>query len=607
MSDPSAATAPRAPADSAIPPADVRAALSKVLASPEFVASPQLSAFLTYVVNTHLAGDDHLLKGQNIGSAVLGRPVGFDSQRDPIVRVEANRLRRTLDAYYAGNGAEDAIRLVIGRGSYVPRFERAGLCSVVDAGGEVAPVDAAAPDRPVAPLTGRGGAPMPQWRGRLALVILIAAVASIAIALVGAFTRMGGRVEPAAPVVAAGDAANMAKMTKKADAPYLPSIEVMPFAIHASGDMAERGRELVATLTVALARFPELRVLARGAERADFRLDGEITRDGTKTNVAMRLSAADTAEVIWSADVVMTPEDRATGAGVDRLVAIATTAVAPQFGAIAQHLARDQDVDEAGHGPLADYNCMISSQLQHHRFSDEQWQRLDGCLRAMIERYPNFANAVASRALLFIRAFWFDPDHDAALAALAEADGMARRALQLEPANVRAMTATATVALGKGDLEVARNMGLRAVSANPLDPLVRSQYVLALLVSGYFDQALAQSAIARQIDPAHASVYDALEYLAHFGIGTEPNPMSDAVIANAPLLPFGLIAQILAHDQAGQIEARDQAKARLYDIMPLFATDMPVALHQQFPAAPFTDRVEAGLLRAGVGGRTVNR
>src|SRR5690606_4376862 len=112
-------------------------------------------------------------------------------------------------------------------------------------------------------------------------------------------------------------------------------------------------------------------------------------------------------------------------------------------------------------------------------------------------------------------------------------------ALQLEPANVRAMTATAAVAFGKGDLEVARNMGLRAVSANPLDPLSRSQYVLALLVSGYFDQALAQSAIARQIDPAHTSIYDSLDYLAHFGIGTEPNPLHDAVTVDAPFLPFG--------------------------------------------------------------------
>ena len=598
MNDPSAASAPSAPADSAIiPPAEIQAELGKVLASPEFAASPQLSAFLTYVVTTHLAGDDHLLKGQNIGSAVLGRPVGFDSQRDPIVRVEANRLRRTLDAYYAGNGADDPIRLVIGRGSYVPRFERAaGSRPVPDGGAATVPVDRATPAAPVPP---QGKGAQQRWRGRFALVILAVAVVSIVIALAGAFARLGGRAEPPAPAVVA-DGAPAAQA--RADAPHLPSIKVMPFAIHAPGDVAERGRELVATLTVALARFPELRVLARGVEPADFRLDGEITRDGVKSNVAMRLSASDTAEVIWSADVVMTPEDRTTG-GVDRLVAIATTAIAPQFGAIAQYLARDG----AAHGALADYDCMISAQLQHHRFHDGQWQRLDACLRVMIEQYPNFANAVASRALLFIEAFRLDPDHKAALAALAEADGLARRALQLEPANVRAMTATATVALGKGDLEVARNMGLRAVSANPLDPLARSQYVLALIVSGYFDQALAQSAIARRVDPAHASIYDALEYLAHFGIGTEPNPLGDAVAADAPLQPFGLVARILAHDRAGQTEARDEAKARLYEVMPLFAEDMPAALRQQFPPSPFAERVEAALRDAGVGSRTVRR
>jgi adenylate cyclase len=587
--------APESPAEPAAPPAEIRAALDAVLASPEFAASPQLSAFLSYVVLAHLAGDDHLLKGQNIGSAVLGRPVDFDSQRDPIVRVEANRLRRTLQAYYQGNGADDPIRFVVSRGSYVPRFERAGAARpAVDIPVTVPPEPP--PEVPVLPppagaVTGR------PWRNRLALVILAVAVASIAMALIGAFTRSGLRVEPA-PSVASGGAVEPAKAE-----PYLPSIEVRPFVIHAPDEVVARGRELVSTLTVALARFPELRVLAPGSTPADFRLDGEITRDGAKSNVTMRLSVPGTAEVIWSADVVMSPEERATGSGVDRLVAIATTAIAPQFGVIAQYLAREEADGEAGGRKQADYDCMINAQLRRHFYNDEKWQRLDACLRGIIERYPNFATAIASRSLLLIEGFRLDPDKATAATALAEADALARRALQIEPTNIRAMAASVAVALGKDDLEIARNMGLRAVSANPLDPLSRLHYVVALLVSGYFDQALAQSAIARQIDPAHAAINDALDYLAYFGIGAEPNPLHGAVIADAPSQPFGLIARILAYDRAGQVAERDQARAALYEIMPLFAEDMPAALRQQFTESPFTQRIETALRTAEVGGR----
>ncbi|BCP52490.1 adenylate cyclase [Kaistia sp. 32K] len=578
--------------DSAFPPAEVRAALRKALASPELVASPQLCAFLTYVVEARLAGNEHLLKGQNIGRVVLGRPESFDAQRDPIVRVEANRLRRTLTAYYKGSGADETMHLVVGRGSYVPRFEPAPPPPAVDA---PEPPAAAPQDRP-APAKAH---PLPVRAGRLALIIGVA-LASIAVAVYGAITLFAPQPVARTPVVNATHVFGPG-VGPGADQPYLPSVEVMAFTTHTAGSAAERARELVATLTVSLARFPELRVLARGSERADFRLDGEVTLGETTNTVAMRLSVAGTAEVIWSASVELKPNELGSDSGIERVVAIATTAIAPQFGAIAQYLAGGKDVGEADEGGIGDYGCMISAQLQHHRLDDGSWQKLDACLRDTIARYPNFATAAASRALLLVEDYRLDPVESSAQVALRDAETEARRALQLEPTNVRALTAAAVVALGKDDLDVARTIGLRAVTANPLDPLSRSQYVLTLIASGYYDQALAQSAIARQIDPAHISFYDSLDYLAHFGKGTEPNPLRSAVVADVPTLPYGAIARVLAYNSGDENEARDQARAVLYEIMPAFADDMPSALHRQFTASPFTERLEAALRQAEVG------
>ncbi len=576
--------------ESAVPPSEVRAVLDKLLTSPEFVASPQLCAFLAYIVEAHLAGEDHLLKGQNIGTAVLGRPVGFDSQRDPIVRVEANRLRRTLVAYYMGSGAGDAVRIVVGRGSYVPRIERV-----------VAPALPPPDRRDVRP----GHRPAPElvarssWRsGRLAILIAAVALVSIAVAGYGALSRLDPK--PAAkPVVVETAQAAVLTAAPQAGQPYLPSVEVSPFTMHAAGKAAERGTELASMLTVALAGFPELRVLANGGDAADFRVDGEVTLGDAANTVAMRLSVADTADVIWSANVALKPEELTSNAGFERVVEIATTAIAPQFGAIAQHLASGEDSE--GVQALADYDCLINAQLQHHRLEDGNWKKLEVCLRESIARYPNFATATASLALLLIEGYRLNPAESAAQASLVEADSLARRALQLEPANVRAMTAVAAAALGKDDLDAAKTMALRAITANPLDPLSRSQYVLALIASGYQDQALAQSVIARQIDPAHVGFYDSLDYLAHFGKGTQPNPLRSAVVADVPHLPYGAMARVLAYDSSDQHAARDEAKAALYALMPLFADDMPAALRRQFPPSPFTQRLEAALRKAGVG------
>src|ERR1044072_4442140 len=103
---------------------EVRAALDRIAASEAFRASPQLVAFLRYVVEATLRGGQDRIKGYTIAVEALGRGDDFDPQHDPIVRVEAMRLRRALQRYYANGGGDDAVQIVLPRGSYVPVFRR---------------------------------------------------------------------------------------------------------------------------------------------------------------------------------------------------------------------------------------------------------------------------------------------------------------------------------------------------------------------------------------------------------------------------------------------------------------------------------------------------
>src|SRR6185312_15791955 len=91
-------------------------------ASEVFASSPQLATFLLFVVEAVLRGHGERLKGYTIGVEVLRRDVTFDPQIDPIVRVEATRLRRAIGRYYAGPGATDPIQIDLPRGGYVPRM-----------------------------------------------------------------------------------------------------------------------------------------------------------------------------------------------------------------------------------------------------------------------------------------------------------------------------------------------------------------------------------------------------------------------------------------------------------------------------------------------------
>jgi hypothetical protein len=105
-----------------VAPEGARAALQRILASSTFAGSERLSRFLSLAVEQTLLGQGELLKEYFLGVEVFGRPESYDPRTDPIVRVEARRLRAKLAAYYEGEGAHDALIIDFPKGSYVPEF-----------------------------------------------------------------------------------------------------------------------------------------------------------------------------------------------------------------------------------------------------------------------------------------------------------------------------------------------------------------------------------------------------------------------------------------------------------------------------------------------------
>ena len=115
---------------------EIRVALERMAASEAFRGSPQLVAFLRYVVDATLRGAADRIKGYTIAVEALGRADNFDPQTDPIVRVEAMRLRRALARYYDNGGKHDPVAIDLPLGNYVPTFRR------------VAPADPVVPAEP---------------------------------------------------------------------------------------------------------------------------------------------------------------------------------------------------------------------------------------------------------------------------------------------------------------------------------------------------------------------------------------------------------------------------------------------------------------------------
>lgn len=100
----------------------INSQLGRILCSPEFHATEAQRAFLQYVIDKTLLGQMEEIKGYTIATCVFGRCDDFDQARDPIVSIQANKLRRALERYYLVEGHHDPICITIPKGAYVPVF-----------------------------------------------------------------------------------------------------------------------------------------------------------------------------------------------------------------------------------------------------------------------------------------------------------------------------------------------------------------------------------------------------------------------------------------------------------------------------------------------------
>ena len=101
---------------------DVRAQLERLVASPDFDAPARARKFLRYIVEETLAGRADRIKAYSVGTEVFERDANFDAQSDPVVRIEAGRLRRALEHYYLVPGLSDPVIIDIPKGAYIPHF-----------------------------------------------------------------------------------------------------------------------------------------------------------------------------------------------------------------------------------------------------------------------------------------------------------------------------------------------------------------------------------------------------------------------------------------------------------------------------------------------------
>lgn len=533
-------------------PGEVRAELDRLIASPEFNIPGRAKKFLRYIVEETLAGRAARIKAYTVGTEVFERDAGFDAQNDPVVRIEAGRLRRALERYYLVAGAADSVTISIPKGGYVPLFEfRAGRQAVPPALAPLPTQKAILPPRP------RRLA----WFG--------AGVALSTILFIGLVPPSGSRHIPKPSI----------------EALAVPTLAVMPFV--SVGEMQEAkiyADGVTEEVTSQLARFKELSVLGRETGRsappgadavqvhrtlgARYVLEGSVRAAANQMRVSARLLDAGSGTVLWSQSYDDDLRVRDLLTIQNDVAQKVATAIAQPYGIIYQ--ADGLRVGARAPDRLEAYACSLSFYAYRTALSAESHGAVRGCLEQAVAGNPGYATAWAMLSILYLDEdrFGFNPKPGPSTA-LQRSTDTARRAMRLDPANVRALQALMMALFFAGQPEIALEIGERALILNPNDTELLAELGTRMGQVGAWARgtALLEQALAR--NPAHSDFYNGA--LAHHAYMQRDYRRAEALIRQVGLNKFPLYHFVAAIIYA-QLDMKPQAAAAKGEFLRLLPT-----------------------------------
>jgi adenylate cyclase len=447
--------------------------------------------------------------GQVSNYEVFERDETFDAHADPVVRIEAGRLRRALERYYLVVGHLDLIHIEIPKGGYVPLFTHRTVpaAEVTTQQSEIT----TAPDAlPAAPKVS------PHHRRWARTVVVVPAALGVA-ALILAFMYWSSTW--VVPTVAG----TAAPVTSPAALPDQPTLAVASFAGLGEGPEAELyAAGLTEEVLTQLARFKELTVLGRETSMnitpqtdatrvqrefgARYLLEGGMRLAAGRIRVTARLLDAGTASVLWSQAYDADLGTQSLFAIQEDIARQVATTVAQPYGIVfradAQRTARQPP------GDLEAYACTLRFYSYHAALSAEQHAVVRDCLRRTAAQFPGYATVWAMLSLLYIDQdrFGFNPEAgeppplDKALEA-------ARRAVSLDQANPRALQALMMTLFFRQEVAEALHVGERAVAINPNDTALLGEFGARVAFSGEWERGgvLLEQALAR--NPGHSGYY----------------------------------------------------------------------------------------------------
>ena len=568
----------------------IRNALARILSSDGFSASARNRKLLEYVVGEALAGRADRIKAYTLATVVFERGADFDPQLDPVVRLEASRLRKALEHYYLTAGEDDPIRIDIPKGSYIPSF-----------------LSRAAPPPIAAPAVQPEASPERRhWAWSRS-----ARTGAVAAALVALLV--------AAVVIAQPDFFGLRSATPHQSAETRPAIFVSPF----EGGADAMGANLAYGLTVGvitdLARFKNIRVFGAETSYEDrshapgdlmktlgiaYIVSGQVDVADQRFRSIISLIEAKSGRYVWSvkSDGSLSASEIFYRQG--EIASLVARSIAQPYGV----LFNDQIKEIAAKPPehLTSYECVVVSELYRREESVGDFPAAEACLTRAIRDDPFYSKAYSALSLLHSdtwriafgadRAIQDPRPQDPRMTALE----LAHQALKADANSSSAYLALHTAYWNLGDVAASFDAADKGLALNPNNTQLRASYGGRRCLRGDWAGGLAMLREAFAMNPALSDVYRYILFLDRYRAGDYDGALLEASQIDLPRDVFSPVSLAMAYGARGDQSRAQQAVRRIEEMVPDFR-DRAIARFQAGNFDPaIIEEITQGLARAGL-------
>nr|WP_295888363.1 hypothetical protein [uncultured Devosia sp.] len=555
----------------------VQTALERLLAWPEIARSPQLGRFLAYIVQRTLEGNEQAIKAYSIAVDVFGRPADFDPQADPIVRVQARRLRALLDDYYGGPGSGDAVQIRLPVGRYIPEFTAVPVHD--------APVTR--PAMPEAP-TRRGASPR-YGRPWLIVVAVVLGLAATAYAF-NAWWRtgpgvMGAVQRPTVTVVEFQDLASN----------ETASLPVAGLAIELVTDLEQFGN-----IEVRYGAGGEAGGAVAGLPASDYVLAGIARPDGDVVQYSAILTEGRTHAVVWNHTLVVTLGDAMHADVLDTVSRSLSLVLGSPRGPL--HVAARQYLASASAdaGEINPYLCRVLFDLYRETGSEGAAERASKCLAALPEADRAEAATLAAAAVLLAEQPGTADGAGSAIDLQRVAAADLQQAMALDPVSGFVWEQQARLHEAVGDLVQARADYSSSVQLNPASVDALAAYARFLAFGGHLAEAEGMAVDAVKGSPNPPAWYQGVPAL----LALRDNDFAGAT-AYAELYAeadpeLGPILAIMAAQGSGDSAVVSRYLPQVLGVAAFRAQGILPRLRERISDGSMMDAIRTALVRAGV-------